>query len=274
MSDRRLTPSNGRVAETGWEGRVTAQRFVAGDWRSVATPLADLCKAPAGARDRQLLKGDRVLVLETENGWSFGRAEKDDYVGYLRQDALDPEETATHIVATRATHEYEAADLKSRDVTTLSFGSRLRVVHETARHFEISSGTFVPKQHLRPIDLPFRDPVTVAQLFFGTPYLWGGNSAFGIDCSGLVQMALLAAHTPCPGDSDLQESLGAPVPMDAETMRGDLYFWKGHVAIAVDADTLLHANAHHMAVAYENKEACIRRIDAQGDGPLTARRRL
>jgi cell wall-associated NlpC family hydrolase len=132
----------------------------------------------------------------------------------------------------------------------------------------------VPKPHLRPISHPFRDPVTVAQLFFGTPYLWGGNSAFGIDCSGLVQAALLACGIACPGDSDLQAALGNTVPDDAPMLRGDLIFWKGHVAMVVDDQTLIHANAHHMAVAYEPIDAAIARIKAQGGGTVTGRRRL
>ena len=274
MSDPRLTPANSRVAEAGWEGRVIADRFVAGDWRGVVVPLADLRAAPDGARERQLLLGDRFLVLESHDGWSFGRAAKDGYVGYLRDDHLGPETAATHLVAVRASHLYVRPDIKSPDLAALSFGARLTIVHEGRAFFETADGRFVPKPHLRPADKPFRDPVTVAQLFFCTPYLWGGNSSAGIDCSGLVQAALLACAIPCPGDSDLQMALGQPLAPDAPVERGDLFFWKGHVAMAVDDQTLIHANAHHMAVAYEPLAAAIARIEAQGGGPVIARRRL
>jgi cell wall-associated NlpC family hydrolase len=274
VTDRRLTPANGRVAEAGWEDKVTADRFVAGDWRGVAVPLADLRAAPDGARERQLLLGDRFLLLESVDGWSFGRAAKDGYVGYLRDADLGPEQSATHLVAVRATHLYAAPDIKSPDLAALSFGARLTIVHEGRAFYETADGRFVPKPHLRPADRPFRDPVTVAQLFFGTPYLWGGNSSAGIDCSGLVQAALLACGIPCPGDSDLQMALGHPFAPDAPVARGDLFFWKGHVALAVDDQTLIHANAHHMAVAYEPLAAAVARIEAQGGGPVTARRRL
>ncbi len=130
-------------------------------------------------------------------------------------------------------------------------------------------------RHLRPAGAPMDDPVAVAELFFGTPYLWGGNTGDGIDCSGLVQAACLACGIACPGDSDLQESaLGAPLADDAPLRRGDLLFWKGHVAWVADAGRILHANAFQMAVAYEAIPAAIARIEAQGDGPVTARRRL
>ncbi len=274
MTDPRLTPSNGRVAEAGWEDRVTADAFVPGTWKTVSAQLADLCRAPAGARDRQLQMGDRFLVLETRDGWAFGRAARDGYVGYIADDQLGDDIAATHVVAVRATHLYASPDIKTPEITSLGFGARLAIAHEDRTFFETTNGAFVPKPHLRPVDRPFRDPVTVAQVFFGTPYLWGGNSVFGIDCSGLVQAAYLACGIPCPGDSDLQAALGADIPPDAPVIRGDLFFWEGHVAIAVDAETLIHANAHHMAVAYEPRVAAIARIEAQGGGPVVARRRL
>jgi cell wall-associated NlpC family hydrolase len=274
VSDPRLTPANGRVAEAGWEDRVQAARFTSGDWKSVAVPLCDLRAAPAGNRERQLLLGDRFLVLEARDGWSFGRAAKDSYVGYIRDDHLGSDVIASHVVAVRATHLYATPDIKSPDLAALSFGARLAIVHEGRAFFETADGRFVPKPHLRPADKPFRDPVTVAQLFFGTPYLWGGNSSAGIDCSGLVQVALLACGIPCPGDSDLQMALGQQLAPDTPVERGDLFFWKGHVAMAVDDRTLIHANAHHMAVAYEPLAAAVARIEAQGSGPVIARRRL
>jgi cell wall-associated NlpC family hydrolase len=129
----------------------------------------------------------------------------------------------------------------------------------------------VPKKHLRPLDRPFTDPAAVAQLLFGVPYLWGGNSVLGIDCSGLVQAALLACSVPCGGDSDLQEAVGSEAT--GEPRRGDLVFWPGHVAMMVDGETLIHANAHHMAVAYEGLAAATLRIEAQSGGGVTARRR-
>ena len=156
----------------------------------------------------------------------------------------------------------------------LCFGAQVRVVVERHKMFETDVG-FIPKKHLRPVDRPFADPVTVAQLFFGAPYLWGGNSRLGIDCSGLVQAGLMACGIFCPGDSDLQMAdVGEALDSDAPLQRGDLLFWKGHVGIMVDADVMLHANAHHMAVAYEPLAAATIRIEAQGDGACLMRKRV
>ncbi|MEJ6396831.1 C40 family peptidase [Yoonia sp. 208BN28-4] len=274
MSDRRLTPANGRVAALHLQGHVAADAFVAGEKCNVQTAVADLCASPNGSRDRQLLMGAAVTVFEDRNGWSFLQTEADGYVGYLRSDALGPRTVPSHFVSTPATHVYESEAFKSRDLMVLSFGSKLTVTDERAKFFETPYG-YVPKKHLRPLERPFADPVTIAQLFFGVPYLWGGNSVRGIDCSGLVQAALMSCGIYCPADSDMQRAeTGALLDDGARLARGDLMFWKGHVGMMVDEDVMIHANAHHMAVVYEPIKDAIIRIKAQGDGDVLARKRL
>lgn len=278
MSDRRLTPANTRVAAQSLKGQVRAAAFVDGVPARIVAPLVDLCPAPGAPRDRQLLQGAEVLVFERHRGQAFVQSKRDGYVGYIPEAAVregvEGGPAPTHRVAVRATHAYPSADFKQHEVAALSFGAQVRVVDERPRFAEIEGGLFVPKRHLRPLDVPFRDPVTIAQLFFGTPYLWGGNSSAGIDCSGLVQAALWACDLPCPADSDQQRAaLGARVE-DRSFQRGDLLFWAGHVGLMVDEATLLHANAHHMAVAYEDVRAALARIEAQGDGALLRHARL
>ncbi len=273
--DPRTTPGNGRVAASHLRGRVGAKRYVDGVGRRVAVPLADLAEAPEGPRLRQVQMGESITVYENLDGWAFIQANKDGYVGYIREHSVAERPEPTHWLAAPATHCYSAPDIRSPDVSWLGFGSLLTVVSHQPGFFETDQGQFVPKQHLWPVGKRFSDPVNAAQLHFGIPYLWGGNSMRGIDCSGLVQASLVAAGLRCPGDSDMQESeLGCELPSDAALERGDLLFWRGHVAIAVDGETLLHANAHHMAVAYEPASTAIRRIEAQGGGPVTSHRRL
>jgi len=269
--DRRLTPANGRVAALHLAGTVDADQYLEGWKATVAVPVADLRAAPSGARDRQLLLGAEVTVFEDRDGWSFIQA-TDGYVGYLSSDQLGPQTTPTHFVATLATHAYEAEDFKSPDRMHLSFGAQVTVTDERRKLFETPYG-FVPKKHLRPLDQPMQDPVTVAQLHFGVPYLWGGNSSLGIDCSGLVAAGLRACGIDCPADSDMQrEGLGQT--FDGDYQRGDLIFWQGHVGMMVDGETVIHANAHHMAVVYEPIAQAVLRIEAQGDGAIIAQRRL
>ena len=274
IRDRRLTPANGRVAALSLKGQVEAARFVDGWSRAVAVPVVALRDAPDGRRERELLRGEAVTVFEERDGWCFVQAARDGYVGYLPGAALHVAQPADLRVVARATHAYAEADIKSPDIASLSFGSRLVNLGLEGRFVRTDAG-YVPPSHLAPLDQHAQDPVTVATLLLGTPYLWGGNSAFGIDCSGLVQAACLACGIACPGDSDLQAAgLGAPVTDGSRPRRGDLLFWKGHVAWVSGQDMILHANAHHMAVAFEGMAEALARIEAQGGGPVTGHRRL
>ena len=274
MSDRRVTPANGRVADSALRGQVKAEEFVEGTGASVTAAIIDLCATPDGPRDRQLLFGDAVRVFEDRQGWSFIQADKDGYVGYVRSDALGVAIAPSHRVSARSSHLYSEPDFKSREITWLSCGSALQVLGEADRFLETPNG-FVPRRHTAPIGAASPDPVAVAEAMIGAPYLWGGNSAMGIDCSGLVQIAMHAAKRPCPGDSDMQATtVGESVADGAAYQRGDLLFWKGHVALVTDPATLIHANAHDMAVVYEGITEAIARIERQGDGPVTGHRRV
>jgi cell wall-associated NlpC family hydrolase len=274
VTDRRLLASNGHVAASYLRGRVQADRFTDGEPRRITQPVVDLCAAPDGARDRQLLLGAGVTVFDTFDGWSFVQAVADDYVGYVRDSALGEAAKPTHRVGTLATHAYQDQDIKSPDLMSLPFGAQIAVVAERAKFWETPLG-YIPQNHLRPLDKPFTDPATIAQLHFGVPYLWGGNSTRGIDCSGLVAAALTACDISSPADSDLQQAdLGDPLTPDAELQRGDLIFWQGHIGMMVDTATMIHANAHHMAVAYEPLATATLRISAQQGGPVTIRKRM
>ena len=272
MSDRRLTPANGRVAAAYLRGSVEAEVFTEGRARQVSVPVADLWRAPGCERDRQLLMGDVATVYEEREGFAFLQSAKDGYVGYVALDCLGEVAEPSHWVAVPRGHIYSEPDIKSPELGHLLFGNRVDCVSHQVGFHELRGGGYVPKPHLRPADRLFSDPVTVAQMHFGVPYLWGGNSTQGLDCSGLVQAGLLACGMNCPGDSDLQMALG--VPVEGDLRRGDLLFWRGHVAMMVDHETLIHANAHHMAVAYEPLDKAVLRIEAQGDGPVITRRRL
>ncbi|MEL7254111.1 MAG: NlpC/P60 family protein [Pseudomonadota bacterium] len=276
MSDPRRTPVNPRVAAKRLLGVVEAPSFEQGTLASVSQPLVDLLREPGGGRDRQLCMGETVLIYEQHLGWAFVEATRDGYVGYISVRDIGDAPEPTHRVTARSTHLYEEPDFKMREKTAISFGSLINLVGPVNERFaETGAGLYIPTAHLSLIDENEADPVTVSERLLGTPYLWGGNSSFGTDCSGLVQMACLACGIPCPGDADMQEEeLGVHLPDDAPLQRGDLIFWHGHVAWMADADTLIHANAHHMATAYEPFAAACARIKEQGDGPVTSRKRL
>ena len=270
--DRRLYKATARVAHLSMAEQ-TNLPLTEGEATALAVPLADLLASPGGARERQLSLGEAFRVIDRDQGHAFGFAEKDGYCGWLAEGALGPVPNATHWVATRGTHLYSGPKVQAREVMALSLGARLRVLGQVGDWAETPMG-FVPAVHLMPVGQVLRDPVAVAEVFLGTPYLWGGNSRAGIDCSGLAQAAHLACGIGFPGDSDLQEAVGAELPEGTELRRGDLLFWRGHVALVVDAARLIHANGNTMSVAYEGISACIARIAAQGGGSVTHRRRI
>lgn len=270
--DRRLTPMTGGVALRSLAGRVTDARFVDGEAGAICQPLVDLCAATGGARDRQVLLGDAVTVVDRTDAHVFVQMAKDGYCGWVAADAIGPPVAATHWVAAPASHLYSGPKVQARERAALPMGARLAVLGQTGSFAETAFG-FVPAVHLRPLGQTADDPVQVAETFLNAPYLWGGNSHAGVDCSGLVQLAFHACGRACPGDSDLQQQIGQPLPDDAPLVRGDLLFWKGHVAMVVDAQRLIHANGHSMSVAYEGIRACIDRVVEQGGGPVMARRR-
>lgn len=274
--DPRLHPYRPDLAAEHLRGQVEAARFVAGTPYEVIEPIADLRRAPVpdAPLDTQALMGERVTVYETtEEGWAWGQLGNDGYVGWLSANALiAPGPAPTHHVAALRTLAFPGPDIKLPPLLGLPLGARVSIVKADERFAVTASGLYLPAVHLTTLDAAEPDYVTVAEKFLGTPYLWGGRTSLGIDCSGLVQVALAAAGLPCPRDSDLQEqALGSRLAF-SDLRRGDLIFWKGHVAIACDGDTLIHANAHHMAVAVEPVAEALARIKKMGSEVTSVRR--
>jgi cell wall-associated NlpC family hydrolase len=268
--DPRLTPARADLAAKHLEGSVTAARFVEGELREVVVPQAPLRRTPSPDTplDTEALKGERVMIYETTaEGWAWAQLQQDGYVGWLPAEALREVGPApTHKVAVPRTLVFPGPSIKIPPVEALSLGCRLAIARSDEVFAVTASGGHVPRRHLVPIESRETDFVAVAETFLGVPYLWGGRTSLGLDCSALVQVALSACGIDCPRDSDMQErTLGiTSAPDPSGLRRGDLLFWKGHVAIARDATTLIHANAFHMAVAIEPTAQALDRIRAAG----------
>jgi cell wall-associated NlpC family hydrolase len=272
--DPRLHPFRPEIAASHLRGQVEAKRFVEGKRYQVLDAIVDVRRAPSheARLDTQALLGETVTVYESEEGWAWGQLESDGYVGWLSANALGAPGPVTHKVTALRTLAFPGPDIKLTPVAALPMGARLAVARQDERFAITAAGWHVPAVHLAPIKAKQSDFVTVAEKFLGAPYLWGGKTSLGLDCSALVQVALRAAGLPCLRDSDMQElALGRPVSA-ADIKRGDLVFWKGHVAIARDAETLIHANAFHMAVTIEPAADAIARIKAAGSEMTSVKR--
>ena len=278
--DPRVTPARADLAAKELEGKVTAARYVEGRVMEVIEPQAPLRREPRpdAPLDTEALKGERVTVYDSNaEGWAWGQLAADNYVGWLPANALAPPAASpTHKVAALRTFAFPGPSIKLPPIEALPFCAKLAVARFEDRMAVTPSGAYVPAAHLKPIGENESDFVAVAERFLGVPYLWGGKTALGLDCSGLVQIALAACGMPCPRDSDMQEAaLGAATsaaPGHAKLERGDLVFWKGHVAIGRDGEHFLHANAFHMAVAVEPIAGAIARIRDAGSDVTSVRR--
>jgi cell wall-associated NlpC family hydrolase len=277
MIDRRIFLSNGRVAHDSLKGQVDGVTFVPGELMQVGKPVAGLFAKPQGGMDCELMYGAHFLELERDprTGYSFGCSVMDRYVGYIKTDDLAPVSTANYKVSRLNTHIYPEPNIKTVPLMTLPMGAHLDVISVNDRFGQLVAGGFVPEKAIVPLNTNADDFVSVAEIFLGVAYLWGGDSFQGIDCSGLVQASLRACGQACPRDTDMQQAeVGVEFGGNVPLQRGDLIFWKGHTGIMVDAENLLHANAYHMRVTLEPLEDVALRIKQTEGLDITCRRRL
>ena len=278
--DRRRHAYRDDLAAESLRGRVEAKRYAAGVRHQVTRAAVPLRSRPqfAAGLDTEVLFGEIVTVYDQTHGWAWGQLERDGYVGYLPADALSREvRAATHRVAALGTFLYPAPDIKAPPLMHLSLNTPLSVAERDDRFSRLATGGYVLNRHIAERSRFARDFVDIAERLIETPYLWGGRTRIGVDCSGLVQLALEAAGFSCPRDSDMQQAeLGAEVliPHSLEGLqRGDLVFWRNHVGIMTDGMMMVHANAHYMAVVVEPLADAVQRIAKTG-GTTTAIKRM
>ncbi|MDP3175264.1 MAG: NlpC/P60 family protein [Phenylobacterium sp.] len=272
---RFILQRDGRAGRSA-EGLIKARTY--GDERALrcVAPAAGIRKAASDLAEQvdQLLLGEDFDVLDEVDGWCFGQARRDGYVGFVEAAALAPRgDPPTHRVSARNTYAFREPTIRARPSGPITLNSLLTVTAEEGTYAFAEGAGWVPLRHLVPVGRFAADPVAVAELLLGAAYVWGGREASGLDCSALVQHAHFACGRSLDRDTDLQARAGEAISAD-NLGRGDLVFWRGHVAMLMDAVRIIHANAHHMGVAIEPLAEAVARISAAGAGKPTAYRRL
>jgi cell wall-associated NlpC family hydrolase len=265
--DKRITPARPDLAAANLRGKVDAASYSEGEIHHVIAGSAPLRREPRpdAPLDSEALMGEIFIVYEMAEGWAWGQLKRDGYVGYLPEIALATGAgSVTHVVTVQRSFCYPGPSMKLPPVDVASFGSGLNIVSISGDFALTAQGLCIWAGHLAPVGNIVPDFVTMAEMFIGAPYLWGGKTSLGLDCSGLLQLSLAAAGINAPRDSDqLEDTLGTALTIGeslAGLQRGDLVFWRGHVGIMRDKDTLLHANGHHMLVASEPLRSAVERI--------------
>lgn len=279
--DPRITPVRDDLAADSLRAQFPGRRYAQGETHQVIGDGVSLRFTPStsAATESQLVYGETFTVYEDRNGWAWGRNERDGYVGYVPSNCLRDEVSETdHQVVTRSTYLYPAPDIKMPPSAKISMSAQVKAVDVEGNFLQIDSGEWIFARHLVQTAYIMPDLISTAFKFMGTPYLWGGRSCHGLDCSSLVQFALRMAGIDVPRDSDLQAAaIGVEVPMknpnDLSGIEdGDLIFFPGHVGFYVEHWRFLHANAYDMQVSVHNLSDVLDRANAEDAGITCIRR--
>ena len=240
--------------------------------KQVITPVSDLRKKPdkMSELETQCLLGENLILIEKKNDWGYCKCELDNYYGWINLSELGEIDSSNYKINTLLTHVYSEPDMKSNILYCLHFNSKVSIIKKYQNWSKVSIGKndgYIFNRHITKLSNVDNNFVRTSKLFLNTPYLWGGKTCLGIDCSGLVQIVLHSAGIYIPRNTSEQQSFTSERLIEKKKVEDFcLIFWKGHVAISIEKNKIIHSNAYHMSVIIEPLDEAITRIkNSYGD---------
>ena len=224
-------------------------------------PLSNIYKKPNAFSEvtSQILYGEKFKIISKNKNWIKIKVSFDNYTGYIKNKYYTKDHQPTHKIFTLKANIYNKQKNKTKNF--LPFASRISMINENKKFVEFEKDKWINKKDIKKINHIEKDYLKVLKMFLKIKYLWGGKTYRGIDCSAILQLFFYYNNKFYPRDTKDQIKYSAKKNRSKVFKKGDIIFWKGHVAVCINAQKLIHAYGPEKKVLIMNIKETINRIE-------------